>query len=173
MTTNPNKNVKATPSPEDLSSYRAMIDERVAKHGFAIQGVFAVKDDSPSFAYTYGLSKAAVPGVELICVCKINVNAISNIVFEVTNELMKTPNHDIAVLESNKPCIGYLANGEELRYNIVELTDEDHEHCCRLNTGTIQKVYQIFIGDAKNLLPGEEGYDASLLQCTDYLKDKE
>lgn len=125
------------------------------ENGFVVNGVFSTTEGEPSFAYTEGLG--VVNDGELILVAPIKTEEIHHIINSVVlhNQSIGKVNNTVFSSPDFK-----LHSGEALRLSIVQVTNE--QACIRY--GKLHPLYQLFIGDKNNLLPGEEGYDVNFKQ---------
>ncbi|MFK3607868.1 hypothetical protein PVE_R2G0549 [Pseudomonas veronii 1YdBTEX2] len=140
-------------------SMAAEIDRVIQEQGYAVKPVFG-GDDSPSFAYSVGLTGTV--GFELVSMAGMDhelnaymVNAYSELAK--AGELIENERSDLVELSS--------VPGQGLRTKCVQVDAAVAmaEHVCDVR-GEVKRIYQVLIADKHNLFPGEEGYEEAFLQ---------
>lgn len=149
-----------------VNLYRACVDKKIAEHGHFIQGVFDPEGKEPNIAYTVGLEEKL--GAELIVIAGVDISILHEIVNDVAGQLLS----ESTITEGKRTASSMtVANGNgDLRINLVRAAPNSAE-AARIKVrpkshyGVPPKaVYQIFLGDEQNKLPGEEGYNDSFIQ---------
>lgn len=134
----------------------------IEQQGFAVRNVFS---DDPSdkwkrYSYTKGLSDK-----HRFEVLAVNAGGSSgNLLADAVKLLLEKK------LVPNVPgqMDDFLVNDEPLRVKVVEL--QPTSKTCMLIRGfvdEVDKIYQVYIGDQSNKLPGETGYNEDFLQTMD------
>lgn len=125
------------------------------EYGFSVNGVFSTTAGEPSFAYTCELG--SINDGELILVAPIKTEEIHQIINSVVlhNRSIGKLNNTVFSSPDFK-----LHSGETLRLKVVQVTNDQ----ARMRYGKLYPLYQLFIGDKNNLLPGEDGYDVNFKQ---------
>ncbi|WP_439126216.1 MAG: DUF4262 domain-containing protein (plasmid) [Pseudomonas rhizophila] len=140
-------------------SMAAQIDGAIGAQGYAVKSVFA-GDDSPSFAYSVGLTGTV--GFELISMAGMDHQLNAYMVSEYA-ELAKAGE----VIEDERSDLVELSSlpGHGLRTKCVPVNASAamETHICEVR-GEVERVYQILVADKHNLFPDEEGYEQAFLQ---------
>lgn len=139
--------------------------ERIESGDYTVQ----VVTSDPPLVYTAGLSLTS--GIELAYQTNMDIRFMSDIV----NGLAKGIKENGLLEETTSKQ--YLTGEEkDLRIKLV-LVEEKDKLIDKLTLGMgnpnwlpnrPDKVYQVLVGDERNILPGEEGYDETFLQDFDY-----
>lgn len=131
------------------------IDDVIAEYGFAIQASFDPTYMRPTFMYTVGLTDHI--GAELVAVCEAEVMAL--------HKLFNTA-AQLAIIDGpqclNKEYeIGLLLDGETPHIGeIVDVSDRPElDELITVKRGDVKAVYQLYIGDDNNRLPGDPQYN--------------
>ena len=159
--------VRAIRIPLLAPSMAAQIDGAIGAQGYAVKSIFG-GDDSPSFAYSVGLTGTV--GFELISMAGMDhqlnaymVNAYAELAK--AGEVIEEERTDLVELSSTP--------GQGLRTKCVpvNVSAAMETHVCDVR-GEVERIYQVLVADKHNLLPDEEGYEQAFLQpCFPALKN--
>lgn len=140
-------------------SMAAEIDGAIGAQGYAVKPVFG-GDDSPSFAYSVGLTGTV--GFELISMAGMD-HQLNAYMVNAYAELAKAGE----VIEQERTDLVELSSvpGQGLRTKCVpvDATAAMETHVCDAR-GEVERVYQVLVADKYNRFPDEEGYDQAFLQ---------
>ena len=134
--------------------------QRIEKGGFTVQCVTS----DPALVYTVGLSIDT--GIELACQASIDMK----ILYQVVNEAALVIKEKGLVEEM--VSAQYKVGEENLRVKLVLVENKDKlVDNVTLGMGNSkwldkrpESIYQVFVGDEGNKLPGEEGYNERFVQ---------
>jgi hypothetical protein len=142
--------------------------ERIAEGGFSIQGVHA----NPSFAYSIGLTHTL--GFEIIAKGKISVGILGSLINITAKYLLEG-----GTLEGPFSTDDFKVDDAELRLKLVDCEDVSYILNQYANATCnpdylevpLSAFKQLFVGDERNRLPGERGYNRTMGQQLKDLKD--
>lgn len=155
-----------TMESKKIGLFKTWMDEQekyaIEQQGFAVRNVFSNEptDKWKSYSYTTGLSDKHRFEVLVVNAGKSSGNLLADAV-KLLLEKKLVPN-------TPGTMDNFLTNGEPLRVKAVELqpTSKTFMHI-REFVGKVDKIYQIYVGDQTNKLPGETGYNEDFLQTMD------
>lgn len=145
-----------------MDAVKAMVEqatqEAIEKQGWAIQAVFANDPKNLSFAYSTGAKD--ILGVEVFMRACTDTRVLGYLVNEVLERLREGESFTAIETSNGAKCV--VGDGHQpSRVCVIEVAGIDayNADIFRLNTGIPEKVYQVLLADANNVLPGEDGYD--------------
>ena len=124
------------------------IDRMISEYGYAIMGVLG----NNTVCYTVGLTP--ILGYELVVSLPANPNVIHIIINDFISE--QKENNDVSGIKYP----GMFKDGTPLRGKLEDVSDEiDVLNVIAARRCEVNKVYQLYLADENNLLPGEAGYN--------------
>tara|TARA_B100000929_G_scaffold282666_1_gene262880 strand:+ start:1789 stop:2997 length:1209 start_codon:yes stop_codon:yes gene_type:complete len=150
--------------PFNLDKLNQNVKERLDNGEHQVIGVGA-DEDQPAFAYTIG----GIPKInaELLIVANIDLTALGSILNIAIEKMVEAGGFtedlgDIGSIATTGESLRYRIRRELLSENVGDFLAKVPDFYPEYDLDT--PVYVIEMGDANNLLPGEEGYNESFIQ---------
>ena len=145
------------------SSPESSLDDMIASHGWAVQGVFDPEGESPSFAYTVGLHTKGLPEIIVFGLDGRNAATFLNLL----GKRMTTS--DVPQLDTD---INDLAEGLPARIITVPRSEADKFMFATNNRYPDYTAIQLVWSDPNGKYPWQDGFDPDLVKFQPILRNQ-